>query len=122
MMVVGMFTSFYLCSLYFEQVKGWGPIHTGLAFLPQTLIVAVMALAVTRRLVRRFGLLPVMFAGIALLGTIAAAHTTGLLADGAADPDALAGGYRFAYRFLAAAVLAGLAVAVRFLARPRPIG
>jgi EmrB/QacA subfamily drug resistance transporter len=189
LMVVGMFTSFYLCSLDFERVKGWGPIHTGIAFLPQTLIVAVMALALTHRLVARFGQTAVMFAGIvamaasplilaltlhadtpympaiviafvllglgggmsfvtlmgtalagvpgedagiasglinvsmelgnaigiALLATIAAARTKTLAAGGDPATTALAGGYRFAYWFLAATVIAGLLIAVRYL-------
>lgn len=43
-MVVGMFTTFYLCSLYLERVRGFDPVATGLAFLPQTVVVAVFAL------------------------------------------------------------------------------
>jgi EmrB/QacA subfamily drug resistance transporter len=67
LMVVGMFTTFYLCSLYLERVRGFDPVSTGLAFLPQTVIVALFALLVTHRLVARFGQLPVMFAGMALV-------------------------------------------------------
>jgi EmrB/QacA subfamily drug resistance transporter len=67
MMVVGMFTSFYLCSLYLGGVRGLHPITIGLAFLPQTVIVAIFSLRVTTRLVKRFGQLPVMFAGMAIL-------------------------------------------------------
>ncbi len=67
MMVFGMFASFYLCSLYFERTRGLNPITTGLAFLPQTLLVAVMSLSLTARLVKRFGNLRVMFAGMVLV-------------------------------------------------------
>jgi EmrB/QacA subfamily drug resistance transporter len=67
MMIVGMFTSFYLCSIYLERVRGFEPIQTGLAFLPQTVIVAVFSLAVTGRLVRRFGQMAVMVAGMLTL-------------------------------------------------------
>jgi EmrB/QacA subfamily drug resistance transporter len=65
LMVVAMFTTFYLCSLYLEQVSGFDPILTGLAFLPQTVVVAIFALALTRRLTTRFGQLRVMFTGMA---------------------------------------------------------
>jgi EmrB/QacA subfamily drug resistance transporter len=67
LMVVAMFTTFYLCSLFLEQVSGFDPIVTGLAFLPQTVAVAIFALGVTRRLTDRFGQLPVMFAGMGFM-------------------------------------------------------
>lgn len=55
MMVVGMFAPLYLSSLYIERVRDLNPITTGLAFLPQTLLlVAVMSLSLTARLVKRF--------------------------------------------------------------------
>jgi predicted MFS family arabinose efflux permease len=67
LMVVGMFTTFYLCALYLERVSGYDPITTGLAFLPQTVIVAIFSIAVTKRLIARFGSPPVMFLGMALV-------------------------------------------------------
>ncbi len=189
LMVVGMFTTFYLCSLYLERVRGLDPIATGLAFLPQTLIVALFAVVLTRRLVARFGLRPVMFTGMALLtiapltlavtldggtayapallvpfaligigggmsfmtlmqvaladvppadagiaaglvnvslelgsavgvavlGTIAAAHTRALSASGASFADATAGGFALSFWVLTAAVAAGLLLAARWL-------
>ncbi|WP_302182741.1 DHA2 family efflux MFS transporter permease subunit [Paraconexibacter antarcticus] len=67
MLVVGMYSSFFLGSLYFERVRGYGPVATGAAFLPQTLVVAALSLGLTNRLVRRIGVLPVLVGGMATL-------------------------------------------------------
>jgi predicted MFS family arabinose efflux permease len=67
LMVVGMFTTFYLCALYLERVSGYDPIKTGLAFLPQTVIVAIFSISITRRLIKRVGSGPVMFLGMAIM-------------------------------------------------------
>ncbi len=70
----GMFGSFFFSALYFEHVLGFGPMRTGLAFLPQTLVVGALSLGITARLVQRFGARPTlnsgllsMIAGLALL-------------------------------------------------------
>jgi EmrB/QacA subfamily drug resistance transporter len=52
LMVVGMFGTFYLGALYMQHVLGYGPLATGLAFLPQTLAVAVMSLGPSARLMK----------------------------------------------------------------------
>lgn len=52
---MGMFACFFLGSLYLNRILGFGPIQTGLAFLPMTLTVASLSLGVTARLVERFG-------------------------------------------------------------------
>jgi MFS family permease len=95
-MVVGLFTTFYLCSLYFENVRGWRPIATGVAFLPQTVIIAIFSLLITHRLVKRIGQRAVMFIGMALmaLGPLALAiglHTNTPYAPGLVIPFALLG-------------------------------
>ena len=54
-MVVGMYSTFFIGVLYFQHVLGFDPVMTGLAFLPQTLMVAVMSSGITARIMRRLG-------------------------------------------------------------------
>jgi EmrB/QacA subfamily drug resistance transporter len=63
-LVTGMFGVWFLGSLYLERVLGYGPVETGLAFMPWTLTVLVLSLGTTRRLVSRFGPMPVMITGM----------------------------------------------------------
>jgi EmrB/QacA subfamily drug resistance transporter len=63
-LVTGMFGVWFLGSLYLERVLGYTPIETGLAFMPWTLTVLVLSLGTTRKLVARFGAMPVMIAGM----------------------------------------------------------
>ena len=55
LMVVGMYSTFFIGVLYFQHVLGYDPIATGLAFLPQTLMVAVMSAGLTARIMARLG-------------------------------------------------------------------
>jgi EmrB/QacA subfamily drug resistance transporter len=66
LLVIGMFSTFFLGALFLEHVLGYSPIKTGLAFLPQALSMAVMSSGITARLVARFGNKPVMYPGMAL--------------------------------------------------------
>ena len=66
LMVAGTLGMFFLGTLYLEQVLGYGALDTGLAFLPYAGTVAILSLGVNRRLVARFGSIPVIAAGIAL--------------------------------------------------------
>jgi EmrB/QacA subfamily drug resistance transporter len=62
------FAMWYFISLYAQQVLGFGPIDTGLAFIPMpVLIVAGSAFASSR--VERLGLAPLLTVGLALVGT-----------------------------------------------------
>ncbi len=54
-MVVGMYSTFFIGVLYFQHILGYDPIRTGLAFLPQTLSVALMSSGLTNRIVGRLG-------------------------------------------------------------------
>jgi EmrB/QacA subfamily drug resistance transporter len=63
-LVTGMFGVWFLGSLYLERVLGYGPVKTGLAFMPWTLTVLFLSLGTTRRLVARFGPMPVMITGM----------------------------------------------------------
>jgi hypothetical protein len=52
LMVVGMYGTFFLGVLFMQHVLGFGAIATGLAFLPQTLTVAVISLGPSARLLK----------------------------------------------------------------------
>jgi EmrB/QacA subfamily drug resistance transporter len=67
MLICGMYASFYLGALYLQKVKGYSPLTTGLAFLPQTLVVGIMSRGITTRLTARFGELPMVLAGLVLM-------------------------------------------------------
>src|SRR3954470_12737022 len=64
-LVTGMYSTFFLGTLYLEQVRHYSALQTGAAFLPWTLTVAVLSQGITSRLVARFGPLPVLMAGMA---------------------------------------------------------
>jgi hypothetical protein len=72
----GMYSTFFLGTLYLEHVLHYSALQTGLAFMPWTVTVGILSLGVTARLVARFGamrmLIPGMVAviiGLGLLGT-----------------------------------------------------
>ncbi len=65
-MAMGLFGVFFLASLDMSQTLGFGPLEVGLAFLPQTLVVAVLSMGVTAALVRRFGPIVVLSAGLSI--------------------------------------------------------
>ena len=69
MLVTGMFSAFFLGSLYLERVLGYNAIQTGLAFMPLTLSIAAMSMGGSSRLVARFG--PVSTLAGGLVGIIA---------------------------------------------------
>jgi EmrB/QacA subfamily drug resistance transporter len=54
-MVIGMYSTFFIGVLYFQHVLHFDPIVTGLAFLPQTLMVAVMSSGPIARIMKIFG-------------------------------------------------------------------
>jgi hypothetical protein len=64
-LVTGMYSTFFLGTLYLEHVRHYSALQTGAAFLPWTLTVAVLSQGVTARLVARFGPLRVLTAGMA---------------------------------------------------------
>jgi EmrB/QacA subfamily drug resistance transporter len=66
-LVTGMYSTFFLGTLYLEHVLHYSALQTGAAFLPWTLTVAVLSLGITTRLVDRFGALPVMLVGMAMV-------------------------------------------------------
>ncbi len=64
MLITGMFSAFFLGSLYLERVLGYNAIDTGLAFMPLTISIAVMSMGVSARAVERFGALNTLAAGL----------------------------------------------------------
>jgi EmrB/QacA subfamily drug resistance transporter len=79
-LVTGMYSTFFLGTLYLEHVRHYGALQTGAAFLPWTITVAILSQGITAAMVRRFGPLPVLMAG---MGSAIA----GLLLFGTAGPD-----------------------------------
>ena len=67
LMVVGMYSTFFIGVLYFQHVLGYSPVATGLAFLPQTLMVAVMSSGITARILGRLGPRTTSMLGLAVV-------------------------------------------------------
>jgi EmrB/QacA subfamily drug resistance transporter len=65
LLVTGMYSTFFLGTLYLEHVRHYSALQTGAAFLPWTLTVAVLAQGITAWLVDRYGPLPVIAGGMA---------------------------------------------------------
>ena len=65
--VAGMFGMFFLGSLYLEQVLGYDPLQIGLAFLPATLIMAVLSFRYAEPLITRFGARRTLLPGLILI-------------------------------------------------------
>ena len=65
--VTGMYSTFFLGTLYLEQIRHFTALQTGLAFLPWTLTVAALSMGVTARVVARFGPMRTVIAGMALV-------------------------------------------------------
>ena len=64
LLITGMFSTFFIGALYFEHVLGYSPVKTGLAFLPQALVMAALSTGITAKLVDRFGSKVVMYPGM----------------------------------------------------------
>ena len=79
LMVIGMYSTFFIGVLYFQHILGYDPIRTGLAFLPQTLSVALMSSGVTTRIMGRLGPKLTTLIGLAVLsGGLALFITSGI--------------------------------------------
>ena len=68
LMAGGMFAGFFLSALYLQQVLGYTPLEVGLAYLPSTIVWGVSSVALSDRLVMRFGTKPPLVAGLTLMG------------------------------------------------------
>jgi EmrB/QacA subfamily drug resistance transporter len=61
-----MFAWFFLSALYLQLVLGYSPLQVGLAFLPANVIMGILSVAVSARLVMRFGIKPPLGTGLTL--------------------------------------------------------
>ena len=57
--IAGMFSTFFFCTLYAQQVLGFSPVKTGLSFLAVPISIAISATNVPR-LVKRIGFKPIL--------------------------------------------------------------
>jgi EmrB/QacA subfamily drug resistance transporter len=73
-LISGLYAAFFLGALYLQGVRGYSALDTGLAFLPQTLVVGVMSRGITTRLAERFG-----NASMVILGLVVMSVGLGLL-------------------------------------------
>jgi EmrB/QacA subfamily drug resistance transporter len=103
LLVTGMFATFFMGVLYLEHVRGYGVLQTGLAFLPQTIVLAGLSLGPTASLVNRFGARPPLIGGLFAAGA-------GLLILGQAGAHA-----HYVPAILVAFVLVGLGAGLAFM-------
>jgi EmrB/QacA subfamily drug resistance transporter len=64
LLVTGMFSAFFLGSLYLERVLGYDAVDTGLAFMPLTLSIAVLSMGPAARAMERFGSVRTLMLGL----------------------------------------------------------
>ncbi len=77
-LVTGMYSTFFLGTLYLEHVRHYSALQTGLAFLPWTITVGALSLGITARLVERFGPFHVLLAGmVTVIAGLGLLTTTG---------------------------------------------
>jgi EmrB/QacA subfamily drug resistance transporter len=67
LLVTGMFSAFFLGSLYLERVLGYDAIETGLAFMPLTVAIGAMSMGISARAMARFGPLRTLTVGLATI-------------------------------------------------------
>jgi EmrB/QacA subfamily drug resistance transporter len=67
LVVAGMFSMFFLGSLYMQRVLGFDALQIGLAFLPTTLVMGTLSLRYSERLVMRFGPRRTLLPGLTLI-------------------------------------------------------
>jgi EmrB/QacA subfamily drug resistance transporter len=63
-----MFAWFFLSALYMQLVLGYSPLKVGLGFLPGNLVMGFLSIAVSAKLVMRFGVRLPLAAGLAAAG------------------------------------------------------
>jgi EmrB/QacA subfamily drug resistance transporter len=97
-----MFTTFYFMAQYLQNVHGWSPFHTGIAFLPMPVTIMFMSIVVVRRLIPTIGIRPFLTAG-PILAIAAMVSFTHLEADSSYWP------------FLGSLLLLGLGMGCSFV-------
>ncbi len=91
MLLIGgaLFSMFFFGSIYIQEVLGYSPLESGLAFLPFTAGIVVGAGA-SQQLIRRLGVKPVLISGV-VLATGGLLYMTQISADGSYAADMLPG-------------------------------
>jgi EmrB/QacA subfamily drug resistance transporter len=77
---IAMFGVFLFLTYYLQQVLGFSPIQSGLAFLPMTVAIMISATTSQTQLLPRFGARPLIGAGLGL-GAIGMLFLTGIGTD-----------------------------------------
>jgi EmrB/QacA subfamily drug resistance transporter len=67
LLVAGMFGTFFMGSLYMQEVLGYDPLQIGLAFLPATLIMGTLSVRYAEPLIMRFGARRSLVTGMVLV-------------------------------------------------------
>ncbi|MEA2213670.1 MAG: hypothetical protein QOF83_3618 [Solirubrobacteraceae bacterium] len=67
LVVAGMFSMFFLGSLYLQRVLAFDALQIGLAFLPTTLIMGTLSLRYSEKLMTRFGPRALLVPGLVLI-------------------------------------------------------
>jgi EmrB/QacA subfamily drug resistance transporter len=67
LLVAGMFSVFFLGTLYLREVLGFDALQIGLAFLPTTLVMGTLSLRYSERLLMRFGARATLLPGLGLI-------------------------------------------------------
>jgi EmrB/QacA subfamily drug resistance transporter len=107
-----LFSMFLMLTLYMQQVLGYSPLETGLAYIAVAGTSIVWAM-VAQQLVTRVGVKPVLVAGMSLL-TVGLVYFTQVSVDGSYLGDLLPGflviamGMAFAFVSISIAALAGV--------------
>jgi EmrB/QacA subfamily drug resistance transporter len=107
-----IFGMFFLLSLYMQQVLGYSPLETGVAYLTVALL-AVVASGIAQALVTRIGVRPVLASGLAMLA-VGLVLFTQVSVGGSYVSDLLAGfiligvGLGFSFVPVSIAALAGI--------------
>jgi EmrB/QacA subfamily drug resistance transporter len=79
LLVTGMYSTFFLGTLYLEHVRHYSALQTGMAFLPWTVTVGILSTGVTARLVERFGQMRVLVPGmVSVIAGLLLLQTTGV--------------------------------------------
>jgi EmrB/QacA subfamily drug resistance transporter len=68
LLVVGMFSMFFLGALYLQRILGYDPLQVGLAFLPGTIVMGTMSLYLSGPVTMRFGPQRVLVVCLAAMG------------------------------------------------------
>jgi MFS family permease len=67
LLVAGMFSVFFLGTLYLREVLGYNALEIGFAFLPTTLVMGTLSLRYSERLMMRFGPRTTLIPGLGLI-------------------------------------------------------